>query len=221
MPGKIAFVSDIHLSFKTKEKDEVFKKFLEKEGNRFSKIYILGDLFNFGFLFQKGIHPYYREWIEFLSKKKNIVFLPGNHDFWIFPYLKHFGIEVIKNPSKVKIDKKRFLLAHGRVERNPRLSVSMLLLSFPIFVFPYSLLPPKIGTHIAEKIMNFKKSKKKLKKKMKVLIPKGVEFIITGHNHIGFIKKIDDLSIANPGSFRDSKNFLIYEKGILYFRRLE
>ncbi len=214
MPGRIIFVSDVHLSPFTQTVDKRFKKFLLKEKK--TTVFILGDLFDFGFVFAKGIHPYYKEWIEWLLNFKNLTFLPGNHDFWMYNYLKHCGLKVIPNPSTLSINQKRFLLGHGKFGKNPKLSLSRLFLSFPPFVFLYSLLPPVKGTLLAHHIMNIKRKRKCKQKRLKIIIPQGYDFLIEGHNHIEFIKKIENTIIANPGSFKQRGSFILYRDNELH-----
>lgn len=216
MPGEIIFVADVHLHPRFPWIEEKFRKFLKEIKNCTDEIYLLGDIFDFGFKFQKGVHPYYEELVEYFKKLKKelkLYFLLGNHDFWVKNYLLKKGMRVLQNPSRIFLFGKKILLSHGTVEKNLSLSLSNKILSNPMAINIYSLFPPTLGTDVAYIITKLKQSLlKREKRKVMYRIPRGYDIIITGHRHIPFIKKVDNTILANPGSFKYTSTYISFNK---------
>lgn len=115
------FVSDVHLeltAFDPKEKELRFVKFLRELPVQTKALYLMGDIFDFWFEYKYVVPRGYIRVLGALSNLSDrgvkIFFFKGNHDMWTFGYLeKEIGLEILKDPTVVKINGKKFCLAHG------------------------------------------------------------------------------------------------------------
>jgi UDP-2,3-diacylglucosamine hydrolase len=119
---KIYFLSDFHLvapdavSSLIREKKNI--AFLDEIKNNASRIFILGDLFDFWFEY-KNVVP--KGYVRILGKLAEITdtgvpidFFVGNHDMWIFDYLpRECGVHVHRAPIERTWNGKQFMIGHG------------------------------------------------------------------------------------------------------------
>ncbi|RKZ07258.1 hypothetical protein DRQ05_03420, partial [bacterium] len=93
---KVIFLSDTHFKHRVATDDErrkrrLFTSFIDDlEG--LSRLYLLGDIFDFWFE-HKGKEPgYYKDILRALSKLRNsgtrIFIIGGNHDYWLGNYIE-------------------------------------------------------------------------------------------------------------------------------------
>lgn len=121
---KVYFASDFHLGLAAFNRQEEIKR--EKKVVRWlssiekdaEAIFLVGDIYDFWFEYNQVVPKGY---VRFLGKIANLVdngipiyFFTGNHDLWMFQYSKEeLGVEVIKKPMEVRINKRSFLIGHG------------------------------------------------------------------------------------------------------------
>jgi len=157
---KIFFLSDFHLGAPDAVSSLVREKkiisFLDEIKNEASRIFILGDLFDFWFEY-KNVVP--KGYVRILGKLAEITdsgipidFFVGNHDMWMKDYFqKELNIKVHFEPVTFQLHDKKFLIGHGdglgpgdhgykfikKVFRNPLAQTA------------FGLLPPVIGIGLA------------------------------------------------------------------------
>ncbi len=119
---KIYFVSDIHLGApalkNNKERELLFVKWLDSIKEDAEKIYLMGDIFDFWFEYKRVIPRGHTRFLGKLSELSDmgidIHFFTGNHDFWIFDYIRdECGISIHRNTEVTELKGKKFFLGHG------------------------------------------------------------------------------------------------------------
>lgn len=116
------FISDAHLGARyladplAAEKRLV--RFLREIAPDCHTLYLLGDMLDFWFEFAtvvpRGYTRFFGQLAQMADAGIRIVWFTGNHDIWLFDYLRdELGIEVEHGSRVVEICGKRFFLAHG------------------------------------------------------------------------------------------------------------
>ncbi len=120
--NKIYFASDFHLgSYPTShslDRERRIVAWLDHIKTDAKELYLVGDIFDFWFEYASVVPKGY---IRFLGKLAEladlgvkITLFKGNHDMWMFGYLKQeLGAEVVSNEKVLQIDEKRFYIHHG------------------------------------------------------------------------------------------------------------
>ncbi len=122
MNDEVYFISDAHLGSRTqlgeREKEARLCAFLRALRGRARALYIVGDFFDFWFEYRsvvprvggKALFELY----NLTSSGTRVVYLGGNHDFWLGSYLsEEVGIRIYAEPIEVEHDGLRIFLAHG------------------------------------------------------------------------------------------------------------
>ncbi|WP_099367776.1 UDP-2,3-diacylglucosamine diphosphatase [Sphingobacterium sp. 1.A.4] len=120
--NKIYFASDFHLgSYPTShslDRERRIVAWLDHIKTDAKELYLVGDIFDFWFEYASVVPKGY---IRFLGKLAEladlgvkITLFKGNHDMWMFGYLKQeLGAEVVSNEKVLQVDGKRFYIHHG------------------------------------------------------------------------------------------------------------
>ena len=122
MNDEVYFISDAHLGSRTqrgeREKEARLCAFFRAIRGRARALYIVGDFFDFWFEYRsvvprvggKALFELY----NLTSSGTRVVYLGGNHDFWLGSYLsEEVGIRIHTEPIEVEHDGLRIFLAHG------------------------------------------------------------------------------------------------------------
>ena len=116
------FISDLHLGAKymtdTMERERRVCRFLDSIRHDCAELYLLGDIFDFWYEY-KYVVP--RGYIRFLGKLAEladdgvkITWVTGNHDVWLFDYLRdQLNMTVLYGNTEVTIQGRRILISHG------------------------------------------------------------------------------------------------------------
>ena len=119
---KIYFASDFHLGIpnneESRKRELKITSWLDSIKHDAKEIYLVGDIFDFWFEYKYTIP---KGCIRFLGKIGELVdngvivhFFTGNHDMWMFNYLKdEFNITIHREPILKEINGKTFLIGHG------------------------------------------------------------------------------------------------------------
>ncbi|MCD7936019.1 MAG: UDP-2,3-diacylglucosamine diphosphatase [Tannerellaceae bacterium] len=119
---KIYFISDAHLGARFHENKKAVEKrvvrWMDSIKEEAQALYILGDIFDFWFEYK---HVVPKGHVRFLGKLAELVdngvevhLFIGNHDMWMFDYLKHeIGVTIHRDTLTVDLLGKRFFLGHG------------------------------------------------------------------------------------------------------------
>jgi len=118
----IYFSSDNHLGAPNKEdslvREKRFVKWLDSIKENASAIFLLGDLFDFWFEYNKVVPKGFVRVLGKLAELSDlgipIYFFVRNHDMWMNGYFeKELNIKVFHKPHEFVINNKKFLIGHG------------------------------------------------------------------------------------------------------------
>lgn len=121
-PKKIYFASDFHLGTPdvkdNLEREKRIVAWLEYIRMDAAELYLLGDIFDFWFEYKhavpKGAIRFLGKLGELADQGINITLFKGNHDMWMFGYLKkELNATIIDDELCIERSGKRFYLHHG------------------------------------------------------------------------------------------------------------
>ena len=119
---KTYFISDLHLGAKylsePLERERRVCRFLESIRSDAGALYLLGDILDYWYEYK---HVVPRGFIRFLGKLAEladdgvkITWVTGNHDVWLFDYLRdQLGLTVLRGHTVVEVGGKRLFISHG------------------------------------------------------------------------------------------------------------
>ena len=119
---KTYFISDLHLGAKymtdTLDKERCVCRFLESIKHDADELFLLGDILDYWYEY-KYVVP--RGYIRFLGKLAEladsgvkITWVTGNHDVWLFDYLRdQLGLRLLYGHTVVETRGRRIFIAHG------------------------------------------------------------------------------------------------------------
>jgi UDP-2,3-diacylglucosamine hydrolase len=199
---KYYFFSDVHLGLRLKEEEKQKEKrvvdFLESIRHDAEKIYIVGDLFDCWIEYRKVVPKGYFRLLAKLNEISEsgieIIFLSGNHDFWLNTYLRDdVGMKIYYEPIDFEKDGKKFFVAHGDGlgKGDTGYKIIKKILRSRVNQFLYSLIHPDLGIALAQgsskTSRNHTEDKSHGGKRMieyaAAKIAEGYDFVIMGHHH--------------------------------------
>jgi len=210
---KIYFASDFHLgspnyeeSLKREKKIISWLHEIEKDAK---KIYLLGDIFDFWFEYEKVVP---KGFVRLLAKLADLVdkgiqihFLVGNHDMWMRDYLeKEIGLKLHFKKFIVEEDNQLIFLGHGDGlgKGDYKYKILKSLFTSNICRWFFSRLHPNFGLGLGQAWSN--KSRKKQEnptsEEKEILVEyckeqqknNPVDYYVFGHRHVPMEVKIDE-----------------------------
>ncbi len=119
---KVYFASDLHLGSggfnKSLKREKLFVKWLDKIKQDAEALYLVGDVFDFWHEWHRaapqGFTRFLGKLAELSDRGIEIHFFTGNHDIWVYKYLKkEIGLKLYRKQLTKKILGKDFYIAHG------------------------------------------------------------------------------------------------------------
>jgi UDP-2,3-diacylglucosamine hydrolase len=119
---KLYFASDIHLGAPSytasREREDRVVRWLDMIKHDAAEIFLVGDVFDFWFEYAtvvpKGYVRFLGKLAELSDSGIKIYFFKGNHDMWMFDYLKQeIGVAIISDELAIERGGKKFYLHHG------------------------------------------------------------------------------------------------------------
>jgi UDP-2,3-diacylglucosamine hydrolase len=114
------FVGDAHFASGDGERRAHFFRFIKKNMPQLNTLVIMGDFFDFWFGFHdlSPLKKEYSDILDFLQRLRSdgveIIYLEGNHEFRMGPYMGgKLGIEVYNDSAEIDFNGKKVYLAHG------------------------------------------------------------------------------------------------------------
>lgn len=205
---KIYFASDFHLgvpSFeKSREREDRIVRWLDHIKQDAAELYLMGDVFDFWFEYNTAVP---RGFVRFLGKLAElcdmgikVTLFKGNHDMWMFGYLKkEIGVSIVPDELVLERNGKRFFLHHGDGlgpgDRKYKFLKKMFRSAFCQWLF--ARLHPNLGIGIAlrwsrnSRISNGKKEQRKQDEQewlivysKETLVHTYYDYLIFGHRHL-------------------------------------
>lgn len=116
------FLSDFHLGIPNREQSLLREKqivaFLRYIQNDAKSVWLVGDLFDFWFehtyTAPKGFTRLLGQLAHMQDSHIQVNIFTGNHDMWMFNYLKEeIGCTIFREPVKIELDGRFFFIGHG------------------------------------------------------------------------------------------------------------
>lgn len=118
----IYFASDFHLGspgrLDTHQREKLIVHWLDEMKGDMKALYLVGDVFDFWFDYKKVVPRGFIRILGKLAELKDrgveIYYFTGNHDLWMFDYLKkELDIPIYHEPIEVELQNKKFMIGHG------------------------------------------------------------------------------------------------------------
>ena len=200
---RVYFISDVHLGVKgavreSRAQEDSLIGFLRSIREDAEVLYIVGDLFDFWFEYGSvvpscGARVLF-ELHQMAESGVRLVYLPGNHDVWLGPYLeKEVGFELPGGPLLVSHQGVEIFVAHGdEFRRDWKFRFSRAILKSSVCTWLFRLLHPDIGAWLARGTsqVSERRAHSHTKRNRSILldaateqIGKGADAVICGHYH--------------------------------------
>lgn len=120
--GKVYFISDLHLGATyfpdPREWEKRVVRFLDFIAGDADELYMLGDILDYWYEYRTVVPRGYVRFFGALARLADsgvrIHWFIGNHDIWLFDYLRsEIGLEIVDGFVVREIRGKRFFLTHG------------------------------------------------------------------------------------------------------------
>ncbi|ERJ59508.1 UDP-2,3-diacylglucosamine diphosphatase [Sphingobacterium paucimobilis] len=159
---RIYFASDFHLGSYPREQSELREreivKWLDHIKQDASELYLVGDVFDFWFEYRtvvpKGYIRFLGKLAELADLGVKITLFKGNHDMWMFGYLKkEIGATIVDNELVLNLNGKACYVHHGDGlgpgDRKYKILKKIFRSSFCQWLF--ARLHPNLGIGIAQR----------------------------------------------------------------------
>ena len=244
---KVYFISDLHLGLKPKEfSDEREKRvvrWLDSIKADAQVLFLLGDVFDYWFEYKRvapqGFVRFLGKLAELADSGVEIHFFTGNHDLWLFNYLKNeIGLTVHKKPLIAQINTKSFYMGHGDGQGPGDFGYKFMKYFFqnPILQKLFAwLLHPDFATWIGHNWSNKRRKRKGIKepflgekKEYQILFAQETlkkehfDYFIFGHRHISMdIKLNDNCRYINLGEWIRNSNYGVFDGNNLFLNQFQ
>jgi UDP-2,3-diacylglucosamine hydrolase len=224
----VYFISDAHLLFDVNAKEELLAEFLDSIKHLVGYLYIIGDLFDFWFEYKQAIPAAY---LGVLSALRNltdagiqVIYLPGNHDFWLGDYLtRQVGVQIAGDSLDIEHQGKKIHVVHGDGLAYDDLGYRIMkrIFRFKPNIWLYRLLPADLAYWLARRTSAVSREYTSAKqsdlkgyydyatKKIKA----GCDAVIMGHTHMPEIKSLDHGIYINTGDWISHNSYAILQNG--------
>lgn len=225
-PTHIYFASDFHLGVpdyqSSLEREKRIIRWLNQISVNATEIHLMGDLFDFWFEYKytapKGFIRLLGKLADLSDRGIKIHLYTGNHDMWMFGYLKkELGVYIHYKPVVMMYGDKKFFLAHGDGLGPGEKKYKLLKRIFanPFFQWCYARIHPNTAFAIANyfsrqsRKSNYEEDSKYLGDDKewlvqyctKKLITEHYDYMIFGHRHLPIDKSIGTARYINLGDW--------------------
>jgi len=217
---KVYFASDQHLGAPTADaslpREKIFVAWLENIKKDAEAIFLLGDLFDFWFEYEKVVPKGFVRVLGKLAEISDsgipIYFFVGNHDLLMKDYFeKELNIPVFHKPQEFIINQKKFLIGHGDGLGPGDLGFKRMkkVFTFPLFQWFFRWLHPDLGVKLGQymsvknKMISGEEDAKFLGEEKewlvqysrKKLTEKHFDYFVFGHRHLPLEIKLQENSM--------------------------
>lgn len=218
----VYFISDLHLHLEDREKELQKEKLLEKLFEQItidgSDLYIIGDLFDYWFEYEKVVQKdSYRVlylFYKLATSGVKIHYIIGNHDFYHYDlFEKEFNAKLYEDNVTTYINGKKLFLSHGdgMIPNDTGYKVLKFFLRNKIiqkiasYIHPDFLLKLAIASSKASRKYTNQKNYGEIDGLLLLaenkIINENYDFVIMGHSHSFEYKQIQKGVYVNLGSW--------------------
>ena len=232
---KIYFISDLHFGAGT-EKIETSKmnklfSFLDYINHPTTKLFIVGDLFDFWFEYKhvipkQNFHIFF-QFFQLIKNGVQVHFLPGNHDYWTTDFFQNqIGFVMHPETTEVEFQSKKLFLFHGdgilKKDKGYRFLKKIFRNRFNIAA--YRWLHPDIGVPLAKLTSHtsrqytanseFNEESDYIDFAMEKF-KQGFDYVVLGHSHQPSIKIFNNNAVINLGDWMNHFSYGLLSDGKL------
>lgn len=197
------FISDAHIRTGRSRGGQLLAGFIREMRHRLTNLYILGDLFEFWFEYNR-VFP--KEYFTLLAALHSIVedgktvhYVMGNHEVATEGFLAGLGFKVHREAAIFEIDGRRVLAEHGhKIDRRLWTVLWEKLLTSKVNHAAYRLLHPDPGIALAQSIAQFSRRQHQSTRLERMLEEyardrlRDVDVVILGHSHTPAFRRLPD-----------------------------
>ena len=233
MESPVYFISDAHLGIDDYAAEEARRDrlltFLRSLRGRTRQLYIVGDLFDFWFEYRSVVPRQHYTVLHELSSLADsgtrIVYLAGNHDFWLGSFLdEQVGVETAAGPLTVTHQGRRIYIAHGHGlisgDRGYRLMSKVLHSRLSIRLF--QMIHPDCGFAIGRLVSRLSRRhgsptawdpRKTYQELAFSLLDDGYDIVVFGHNHCPALQHKGEKVYINLGDWLQHDTYGVLKDG--------
>ncbi|MGJ1261348.1 UDP-2,3-diacylglucosamine diphosphatase [Sphingobacterium spiritivorum] len=231
----IYFASDFHLGSYPEEKsiarEYEIVNWLNHIKSDAKELYLMGDVFDFWFEYQsvvpKGYIRFLGKLAELADQGVKITFFKGNHDMWMFGYLRdQLGANIIDNELEIIRDGKSFYLHHGDGlgDGDKKYKILKKIFRSKACQWLFARLHPNLGIGIAQRWSRSSRAANDIDeiflgedKEWLIQYARQLEntqhfdFYIFGHRHLSYYLPLSSQSqIINLGEWFKGKSYAVW-----------
>ena len=230
------FISDVHIGVKPDDADnervKLFIAFLKRIESKASRIFFVGDIFDFWFEYKHTIPKKYFSVLHQIGRlsdrKIEMYYLAGNHDFYLGNFFnKEFAMKTYENEYTGKINNKNFYVYHGDgiAKRDIGYRILKKIIRNKLNIKLYKLLHPDIARRVASltsytsraylapsvksneiNIMHFRNV-------AETYLKDNYDAVIFGHIHEPYIERLIGGTFIIAGDWITHDTYVILENG--------
>jgi len=217
----IYFISDAHLGEHSdpmeRIKEERLTTFFRHIGDHAACLYVVGDLFDFWFEYRQvvpsGHHRILHELTRLVHRGTRVVYLAGNHDFWLGDFFpREIGVEISRSPVTAQHQGLSLYVAHGDglAQRDRGYRFLKKILRHPLNIWLYRLIHPDVGIPLARLASASSRAYTDQKALELVneyereackILSRGFDAVILGHSHYPLLRLFDQKTYLNLGDW--------------------
>jgi UDP-2,3-diacylglucosamine hydrolase len=234
--GVCYFASDFHFGApnmeESKKRETLVINWLDNIKKDANHLFLLGDIFDFWFEYNKKPPVFYAVFLEKLAELRKtgveIYFFTGNHDMWVKNYLSDYlGIHIFKKNQEFMINNHKFLLGHGDGLGSGDWGYKCLkaFLNCKLNKWLFGLIPQKTGFALAhffskksramspkQNNVSLENDNKTLQFCQKYLLHNHIDYFIFGHIHFPLEMVCKNAIYYNTGDWLNHNTYIRYEK---------
>lgn len=233
---KVYFASDFHLGAhpidSSRERERRIVRWLDTIKQDAKALYLLGDVFDFWFEYASAIPRGHTRFMGKLAELADlgipITFFKGNHDMWMFGYLKEeLDAQIIDDELLVNLDGRKFYLHHGDGlgDGDRKYKVLKKVFRSPACQWLFARLHPNLGIGIATR---WSKHSRLSSNTLQTFLGKDKEWLIQyaahveqnehfdyyifGHRHVPYKVAISENStVINLGEWVNYNTYAVWD----------
>ncbi len=222
------FVSDAHIGARSSGAEPRLVEFLEAIRGRATSLFVLGDLFDFWFEYNRAVPVSGFRVLGALGalaqSGTRVVYLAGNHDVRFTGFFRReLGIESCVGPLVETLDGKRVWMSHGDdLDKRPIPSLFRALMRSRLNQALYALVHPDVGIELARSVSGASRRRPpdaRLAEKMASFargkLSEDNDVVILAHLHRPELRQFEHGLYLNTGDWVENCSFGLLSEGRL------